>query len=54
MRFFLCPIYEGLPGMKLALLALAGLLRLTSGACAQDKHFYIYLCFGQSNMDGYP
>jgi hypothetical protein len=46
------------------LLALAGLLLLSS--CAHvpdqkaeaqkgpDKHFYIFLCFGQSNMEGYP
>jgi Carbohydrate esterase, sialic acid-specific acetylesterase len=31
---------------------LIGLLLVTSNAFAQDKNFHIYLCFGQSNMEG--
>lgn len=40
--------------MKTVLLALAVLLLLSRGAAAQDKNFYIFLAFGQSNMEGYP
>jgi hypothetical protein len=40
--------------MKTVLLALAALLLLSRGAAAQDKNFYIFLAFGQSNMEGYP
>lgn len=36
---------------KLGLL-LAGLLMLSSSVFAQDKNFHIYLCIGQSNMEG--
>ena len=36
------------------LLALVGLLALASTAFAQDKNFYVFLCFGQSNMEGFP
>ncbi len=36
------------------LLLLIGLLLLPKQFFAQDKNFYIYLCFGQSNMEGYP
>ncbi len=32
--------------------ALAGLFLLTTNLFAQDPNFYIYLCFGQSNMEG--
>lgn len=35
-------------------LLVVGALLLTANAYAQDKDFYIFLCFGQSNMDGYP
>ena len=35
-------------------LALAALLLLTAGAQAQDKNFYVFLCLGQSNMEGFP
>ena len=35
-------------------LVAVGLLWLTAVACAQDKNLYIFLCFGQSNMDGFP
>jgi hypothetical protein len=38
----------------LQLLALAGLLALSTNVYAQDKNFYVFLCFGQSNMEGYP
>ncbi|XWW47427.1 sialate O-acetylesterase [Fibrella sp. USSR17] len=31
---------------------LAGLFLLSLNAVAQDKNFYIFLCFGQSNMEG--
>ena len=34
--------------------ALAGLLLLSAGAQAQDKNFYVFLCLGQSNMEGFP
>jgi hypothetical protein len=40
--------------MKTVLLALAILLFMSTGALAQDKNFYIFLAFGQSNMEGYP
>ena len=35
-------------------LALSALILLSANAFAQDKDFYIFLCFGQSNMDGFP
>ena len=31
---------------------LIGLLLLTANAFSQDQNFYIFLCFGQSNMEG--
>lgn len=34
------------------LLVLAGLLFFSTTAFSQDKKFYIFLCFGQSNMEG--
>jgi hypothetical protein len=40
--------------MKSTLLAFAALIFLSANALAQDKNFYIYLSFGQSNMEGYP
>ncbi len=36
------------------LLVAAGLFLLAANAPAQDKNFYVFLCFGQSNMEGYP
>jgi hypothetical protein len=36
------------------LLIVAGLLLLTGFAYAQDKNFHVFLCFGQSNMGGFP
>ena len=41
--------------MKLATFALAALLSLTTKAFADpDPDFYVFLCFGQSNMEGFP
>ena len=34
------------------LFMLMGLLMVTTNVFAQDPNFYIYLCFGQSNMEG--
>ena len=31
-----------------------GLLLTTTKAFTQDQNFYIFLCFGQSNMEGFP
>jgi hypothetical protein len=36
----------------LRIFLLIGLLILTANIFAQDQDFYIYLCFGQSNMEG--
>ena len=33
---------------------LIGLLLTTGKAISQDPNFYIFLCFGQSNMEGFP
>ncbi len=38
----------------LRLFVLTGLLAAGTGAIAQDKNFYVFLCFGQSNMEGFP
>jgi hypothetical protein len=38
--------------MKRTLFLLAVLLSFISNAFSQDPNFYIFLCFGQSNMDG--
>ncbi len=35
-------------------LVVVGLLSLSANAYSQDKNFYVFLCFGQSNMDGFP
>jgi alpha-L-arabinofuranosidase len=41
--------------MKPGLLLLAVLLALTANAVADpDPNFYVFLCFGQSNMEGFP
>lgn len=37
---------------KLVLIVLVGILLLNVETFSQDKNFYIYLCFGQSNMEG--
>lgn len=39
---------------RLRLFALSGLLLLSANAFAQDTNFWIFLCFGQSNMEGFP
>ena len=33
---------------------LMGLLLSTAKAISQDQNFYIFLCYGQSNMEGFP
>jgi len=38
--------------IQLRLSVLVGLLILNMNAFSQDKNFHIYLCFGQSNMEG--
>jgi alpha-L-fucosidase 2 len=41
--------------IKLRLLVLlSGLLLLNGNAFSQDTNFWIFLCFGQSNMEGFP
>lgn len=40
--------------MKLQWFVLAGLLLLTANAFSQDTNFWIFVCFGQSNMEGFP
>jgi hypothetical protein len=40
--------------MKSVFLVLAAMLFLHVDALAQDKNFYVFLSFGQSNMEGYP
>lgn len=40
--------------MKRALLLLAGIFLLNANAFSQNTNFWIFLCFGQSNMEGYP
>jgi hypothetical protein len=48
--------------LKSTLIALAGMFLLASGcsttqtttAGKPDKNFYVFLCFGQSNMEGFP
>jgi hypothetical protein len=37
---------------KTALFVFTGLLLLNMNVFSQDKNFYIFLCFGQSNMEG--
>lgn len=34
------------------LLVIAGMLLFSASSFSQDKNFYIFLCFGQSNMEG--
>ncbi len=40
--------------LKQASLFLAGLLLSGVSTFSQDTNFFIFLCFGQSNMEGYP
>lgn len=37
---------------KITLLAFVGLLALSLNSYSQDKNFYIFICLGQSNMEG--
>ena len=39
---------------QLRIFFLIGFLLLTTSVFSQDPNFYIYLCFGQSNMEGFP
>jgi hypothetical protein len=39
--------------MKIKLFAFVGLLLFSMNAFSQDPNFYIFLCFGQSNMEGH-
>ena len=39
---------------KLRWLVLAGLLWFNVNAFSQDTNFWVFLCFGQSNMEGFP
>ncbi|MGO8678640.1 MAG: sialate O-acetylesterase [Limisphaerales bacterium] len=39
---------------KTLLLLLAGFLLSITNLVAQDTNFFIFLCFGQSNMEGFP
>ena len=49
------PIPMNTPRKFYQLCALAALLLLAvAGAIAQDKNFYVFLCLGQSNMEGFP
>jgi hypothetical protein len=38
--------------ISIRVLAVAGMMLLSVSAFPQDKNFYIFLCFGQSNMEG--
>ena len=40
--------------IKSALFVLAGLLVSSASAFSQDTNFFVFLCFGQSNMEGFP
>ena len=40
--------------MKIKFFLLAALLFSNMDAFAQDKNFYVFLSFGQSNMEGFP
>jgi hypothetical protein len=40
--------------MKLRMLLLAGFLSFNFNVFSQDTNFWIFLCFGQSNMEGFP
>jgi Carbohydrate esterase, sialic acid-specific acetylesterase len=40
--------------VKLCPLVFAGLFALSANVFARDTNFWIFLCFGQSNMEGFP
>ena len=39
---------------RLPVLLMMGLLLTSAKALSQDPNFYLFLCFGQSNMEGFP
>ena len=41
-----------LPKIKISLLLITGLILMNTNLFAQNPNFYIFLCFGQSNMEG--
>jgi hypothetical protein len=36
------------------MLLVMGLFLISTKTFSQDKNFYIFICFGQSNMEGFP
>ena len=38
--------------LKIGFVALAGMLLFNTRAFSQNKNFYLFICFGQSNMEG--
>jgi hypothetical protein len=40
--------------LKFLMLFFIGLLLMNTKLFSQDQNFYIFLCFGQSNMEGFP
>jgi lysophospholipase L1-like esterase len=40
--------------LKAGWMVLAGLMFSSGAAFAQDTNFFVFLCFGQSNMEGFP
>src|SRR5436305_8700359 len=44
----------GLPRLSCLSFLMAGLLVVSTNAFAQDTNFWVFLCFGQSNMEGFP
>ncbi len=53
-RFLSIHLNPRIMKMKQALFVLAVLLSLNTAAFSQDPNFYIFLCLGQSNMEGFP
>ena len=47
-------MYPNIMKMKQGLFFLAGWLLFTVSAFSQDPNFFVFLCFGQSNMEGFP
>ena len=43
---------NNMKSIKIFILLVAGLFFLNTGVYAQDQNFYIFICFGQSNMQG--
>jgi hypothetical protein len=40
--------------MNARLLTLTAMLLFNAAAFSQDTNFWVFLCFGQSNMEGFP